>query len=116
MKPVVPPRPRGISGIDYKRNGIPNAATTNGKSPKTNFNEDVPCKDNDIANADCKFNSLGIFPPFKILYSFLNFLLPFSEFTIDIEYNFTIDGHNKFRNAIAPKTQKYRRIAEWNDR
>lgn len=53
-KPIVPPRPRGITGIDYKRNGIPNI-TTNGKTPKTNFNEDVPCKDNDIANADCKF-------------------------------------------------------------
>lgn len=57
-KPVVPPRPRGISGIDYKRNGVPNTPTTNGKTTtKTTitFNEDVPCKDNDIANADCKF-------------------------------------------------------------
>lgn len=53
-KPVVPPRPRGISGLDYKRNGVLNA-TTNGKPAKTNFNEDVPCKDNDIANADCKW-------------------------------------------------------------
>ncbi|XP_031618833.1 uncharacterized protein LOC116337970 isoform X3 [Contarinia nasturtii] len=50
-KPVVPPRPRGISGGDFKRNGMPNV-TTNGKPNKTNFNEDVPCKDNDIANAD----------------------------------------------------------------
>lgn len=52
-KPIVPPRPRGISGVEYKRNGIPNA-TTNGKPAKT-FNEDVPCKDNDIANADREY-------------------------------------------------------------
>lgn len=57
-KPIVPPRPRGISGIDYKRNGLPNAV--NGKPTKSNFNEDVPCKDNDIANADCKFNLILI--------------------------------------------------------
>ncbi|XP_055295668.1 mitogen-activated protein kinase-binding protein 1 isoform X6 [Sitodiplosis mosellana] len=50
-KPVVPPRPRGISGVEYKRNGVPNV-TTNGKPNKTTFNEEVPCKDNDIANAD----------------------------------------------------------------
>lgn len=60
-KPVVPPRPRGISGIDYKRNGVPNP-TTNGKtSTKITFNnEDIPCKDNDIANADCKFTKLNL--------------------------------------------------------
>lgn len=54
-KPVVPPRPRGISGIsgEFKRNGMSNV-TTNGKINKTNFGEDIPCKDNDIANADCK--------------------------------------------------------------
>lgn len=54
-KPVVPPRPRGISAVDYKRNGVP-TVTTNGKPAKTNFNEDIPCKDSDIASADCKFS------------------------------------------------------------
>lgn len=55
IKPVVPPRPRGISGVEYKRNGV-SSPTTNGKPNKTTFNEDVPCKDNDIANADCECN------------------------------------------------------------
>lgn len=55
-KPAVPPRPRSISAIEYKRNGLP-IAGTNAKNiiKGVNFNDDEPCKDNDVANADCKF-------------------------------------------------------------
>lgn len=52
-KPIVPPRPRGISAIDYKRNGVPNNIS-NGKQSKNNINEDSLCKDNDVSTADCK--------------------------------------------------------------
>lgn len=50
-KPVVPPRPRSISA---SRNLIPGILSSNKLPKASNFSEDVPCKDNDIANADCK--------------------------------------------------------------
>lgn len=79
-KPVVPPRPRGISGVEYKRNGVPNPPTTNGKPAKSNFTEDVPCKDNDVANADCKriktiFNRIQALPRNLEIYFFFWFVL-----------------------------------------
>lgn len=49
-KPIVPPRPRGISGVDYKRNGVPSSAV-NGKSTK---NSTENAKDIDVTNDDCK--------------------------------------------------------------
>lgn len=53
-KPIVPPRPRSIAAVDYKRNGVP-ANLSNNKPTKNNkLNEDVPCKDNDVANGDCE--------------------------------------------------------------
>lgn len=33
--------------------------------------------------------------------------LVFSELAINIEHNIAINGHNEFRNATAPKTQKH---------
>lgn len=48
----------------------------------------------------------------KLKQNWIYFLI-FSEFAIDIEYNFATNGHYEFCNAIAPKTQKHWRINEW---
>lgn len=59
-KPAVPPRPRSISAVEYKRNGLPPCSTLAGNNGNArnvracSFTEDEPCKDNDVANADCK--------------------------------------------------------------
>lgn len=55
VKPVVPPRPRGITPVDLKRNGIPNNAVNASQSNKNSFGNDVPSKDTDASKADCKF-------------------------------------------------------------
>lgn len=54
-KPAVPPRPRSIS-VDHKRfnNQIIQNKMRNNSNLEVSPN-DVPCKDTDVTNADCKF-------------------------------------------------------------
>lgn len=52
-KPVVPPRPRGIAPVDFKRNGIPNNGTNAIQTNKNNFGDDSSNKDVDASKADC---------------------------------------------------------------
>lgn len=57
-KPAVPPRPRSISAVEFKRNGLPlnSALAANNKNAKSGkFNDEEPCKDSDVANADRMF-------------------------------------------------------------
>lgn len=53
-KPAVPPRPRSISAT---RGTIISNLVNNKQLKTTNgnvFADDLPCKDNDVVNADCK--------------------------------------------------------------
>lgn len=62
-KPAVPPRPRSISA---SRGGIISNLVNNKQVKATNgnaFAEDLPCKDNDVANADRKcYNTISSGP------------------------------------------------------
>lgn len=60
-KPAVPPRPRSISAT---RGGIISNLVNNKQLKTTNgnaFGDDLPCKDNDVANADRKCLPLTCF-------------------------------------------------------
>lgn len=54
-KPAVPPRPRGITPVDFKRNGLPNNATNAKQTNKTTFGNDSVNKEMDASKADCSF-------------------------------------------------------------
>lgn len=54
-KPAVPPRPRSIS-VDHKRNGgMPGIVGNPLLKPKPHNYEELPTKDIDVDNADCKY-------------------------------------------------------------
>lgn len=64
QKPAIPPRPRSIS-VDHKRFGN---VTNNGGIIKNNRGSnfdlsqmDVPCKDTDVASADCNYSLRAFF-------------------------------------------------------
>lgn len=105
-KPAVPPRPRSISAT----RGVITTNLINSKQLKpvngNAFTDDLPCRDNDVANADCK--SSPLFPePLKLGKLIDHSFVYYSELPTNIEYHITVDGHNQFRYAIAPKTQEY---------
>ena len=99
-KPAVPPRPRNIPQDQRRITNINTLLNSKKLELAANMAE-LPCKDNDIENGDSK-NLLD-----HSLKLFIYVIFFYSNLPVVFQHYKSINGNNKFRDAIASAIKSY---------